>query len=341
MLIKFRLAEPVSHGPYTASSSSYHDVHTRTLPRSTRAHTPYRSYDTEPFSYDSTKHFHSTNNAADNYTHSSTVSEYDYLRRTFSPTRDSSSRYSHASSGRGPATFQQPSTYRPAIDRLSAHRSFDSSLASATQTMRTNVRSRHRAYNNRYNMIRSKSANPPDRDVRRNGLYCASNLDYSYRPERYDRYELYTARRPLYNPNVSERRVTQNSDIKLMHNVMADDASIKWFRNDKELPKSSRCRSIYRDGLAMLEIFSAQLADTAKYTCVARNKLGYSSFSSHLKVFPDSSTEPLPPIFTRAVRGNTIEPICVCLHLNVSMLRCSRQTAYFLSKIKFPQTPTI
>lgn len=285
------------------SASSYRDIHPRTRTRSTRAVTPYRSHDPEPLSYDSAKHFHSTSTASDNYSYGSTVSEYDYFRRTFSPTRENCSRYSHASSGRTP-TFQQPSTYRPAIDRSHAHWSLDSSIGNAIQTNRANIRSRHRAYH-RYNLTRSKSANPPDRDFLRTGLYCATNLDYNYRPNRYDRYEMYS-RRPLYNAKISERRVTQNSDIKLMHNVMADDASIKWFRNDKELPKSSRCRSIYREGLAMLEIFSAQITDTAKYTCVARNNLGYSSFSSHLKVFPDSATEPLPPIFTRAMKGNSI-----------------------------------
>lgn len=153
-------------------------------------------------------------------------------------------------------------------------------------------------------MIRSKSANPPDRDLLRNDLYCSSNIDYSYKPDKYDHYDSYS-RKSLFNTRIAERRVTQNSDIKLTHNVMADDASIKWYRNDKELPKSNRCRSIYRDGLAMLEIFSAQMSDTAKYTCVAKNRFGTSSFSSHLKVFLDSVNEPLPPIFTRALKGKS------------------------------------
>lgn len=280
--------------------------------------------------------------AKENINYGSTVSEYDYLKRTFSPTRESYSRYSHATSGRTPfdSTFQA-STYRPSIDRSSAHRSFDSS--SGSMQTRTNIRSRHRTFN-RFNAIRSKSANPPDREYQRNEHYYASNLDYCYRPEKYGKYDKYDKydrydrfdsydrsdgydrydrydnyfRRPLTNASMFERRVTQNSDIKLTHNVMADDASIKWYRNNSELPKSSRCRSVYRDGLAMLEIFSAQIDDTAKYTCVARNKSGINSFSSHLKVFPDSNTTLLPPIFTRAMKGEwffgkSLLPFCsVC-----------------------------
>lgn len=303
------------------STSSYRDTHARgrTL-RSARAVTPFRSFESDSLStYDSAKPSSST--TGHEYQHhnrcfSPTVPDYDYHRRPFSPTYDSSSRYSQASSGHGPSTFQHPSNYRPSIDRTSAHRSFDSTI----QSIRPHIRGRNRAIN-RYDMIRSKSANPPDRDFARNDyLYCASNLESSYRPstyDRFDRYDLYSSRRPLYTSKVAERRVTQNSDIKLMHNVMTDDASIKWFRNGKELTKSSRCRSVYREGLAMLEIFSAQLTDTAKYTCVARNKLGFSSYSSHLKVFPDSITEPLPPIFTRAMKG---ELCFFCVYLSIYVM---------------------
>lgn len=349
-----RAVEAVSHPPSTqivsapssSSSTFYRDMHhTRAKARLSRAVTPYRSYESDATSnYDSTKHFQSTSldhhhHHHQHHSYAPSVSEYDYLRRPFSPSRECpSSRYSRASAGRAPSTFQHPSPYRSAIDCASAQRSFDSSL----QATRTNIRSRHRTTADRYNMTRSKSANPSDRLFKRTDLYCASNLDSNYRPstyDRYDRYELYS-KRPLYNPRVMERRVTQNSDIKLMHNVMADDASIKWFRNDKELAKSSRCRSVYREGLAMLEIFSAQLTDTAKYTCVARNKLGYSSFSSHLKVFPDTITEPLPPIFTRAMKGRLIYVwfvIFVCMFCTCVRVHSNIQKEIFYSSTIFPK----
>lgn len=251
------------------------------------------------------------------------VSEYDYLRRTFSPSREPShGRYSSTIPSRSytahDSTFLA-NNRELHTDRSYAHRNIENygssglnlhrSIADRGTSIlresynpvqtRTNIRSRHRSYT-RYNMIRSKSANPADRPYGSNETYCTSNLDFQYRPDRFET----SVRRPVFSTKLLERKVTQNSDIKLTCNIMADDASVRWLRNDKELVRSSRCRSVYRDGLAMLEIFSAQIADSAKYTCVARNNFGTNSCSSHLKVFPDSEKTPLPPIFTRAMKGN-------------------------------------
>ena len=117
------------------------------------------------------------------------------------------------------------------------------------------------------------------------------------------------SRKPIFSTKLTERIATENSSIKLTCNIIDVDSQIKWLKNNREIPNSSRYRNVYRDGLAMLEIFQAQRDDSAEYTCVARNHFGTNSCSSRLKVFPDYQKRPMPPIFTRAMKGKRITTI--------------------------------
>lgn len=79
---------------------------------------------------------------------------------------------------------------------------------------------------------------------------------------------------------------------------MAYGASIIRFGINKEPSKSLRCRSVYRDGLAILEIFSAQIVDSPTSTGAAKNTI-----NQKLTHFHHTYTAPLPPIVNRSHAG--------------------------------------
>lgn len=151
--------------------------------------------------------------------------------------------------------------------------------------------------------IRSRSANPPDRSYR----YYSENFPriVNYRPTLSFSSQYDITHKPIFSTKLTERTATENSSIRLTCNILGD-SNVKWLKDNRELLQSSRHRSIYSDGLAMLEIFSARPDDAAKYTCVAKNQFGTNSCSSRLRVFPDSDLTPMPPIFTRPIKGKAL-----------------------------------
>lgn len=166
-------------------------------------------------------------------------------------------------------------------------------------TPRPQINNRNRFRARMIRPVRSRSANPPER-------YRPSVVrDYTPSPFTASSYADFS-RKPVFSTRLAERTAIENSSIKLMCNVMGVDSHVRWLKNRRELTQSPRHRHIYRDGLAMLEIFSAKADDSAEYTCVARNRFGENTSSSRLKVFADTATgkRPQPPIFTRNIRGN-------------------------------------
>lgn len=167
---------------------------------------------------------------------------------------------------------------------------------SAPRAQPINNRNRFRARMIR--PIRSRSANPPER------YRSPITRDYTPSPFTATSFSDFT-RKPIFSTRLTERTAIENSSIKLMCNVLGPDSHVRWLKNRRELSQSPRHRHIYRDGLAMLEIFSAKADDSAEYTCVARNRFGENASSSRLKVVADTAAgmRPQPPIFTRNIRG--------------------------------------
>lgn len=154
--------------------------------------------------------------------------------------------------------------------------------------------------------VRSRSANPPERyrsSVVRD--YTPSSIAASSYSD--------LLRKPIFSTRLAERTAIENSSIKLMCNVLGVDNHVRWLKNSRELSQGPRHRHIYRDGLTMLEIFSAKADDSAEYTCVARNRFGENASTSRLKVFADTAAgkRPQPPIFTRNIRGKCSQLIFV------------------------------
>lgn len=113
-------------------------------------------------------------------------------------------------------------------------------------------------------------------------------------------------RRPTFSTQLRDRTAAEGSAIKLTCQTMGVDTCIEWFRLGSRLDGHPRYALCYADGLATLEIFSCRPSDSGEYTCTVRNQFGESSCSARFKVFPDHEKRPMPPIFTRSMKGSCI-----------------------------------
>lgn len=109
--------------------------------------------------------------------------------------------------------------------------------------------------------------------------------------------------KPVFSTPLMNRTITENTSVKLTCNIIGNHVSVKWLKNSQPLRMTPRHKSHCENGLATLEIFSVNSDDAAEYTCVARNVHGEVSSSSHLKVIDGYEKSPMPPIFTRAMKG--------------------------------------
>ena len=61
-------------------------------------------------------------------------------------------------------------------------------------------------------------------------------------------------------------------------------AEIRWFKDAKEIYKSTRHRATYKDGLACLHISDTDSSDAGRYRCEAYNNMGRVDTSAILRV---------------------------------------------------------
>lgn len=116
-------------------------------------------------------------------------------------------------------------------------------------------------------------------------------------------------RKPLFSTQMMNRTATENSSIKLTCQIIGVDTRVQWYRSATRLDGNPRYLCRFQDGLATLEIFSVNPEDSGNYTCSAINSHGETSCSASLKVFAGYENRPMPPIFTRAMKGRTFEII--------------------------------
>lgn len=160
-----------------------------------------------------------------------------------------------------------------------------------------------------YKNYRSRSANPPDRQSRTHSpirpiststIHSSMIRDYQS-PLTRSQLEI---RKPIFSTKLRERTVTEHSAVRLSCNILNPDSYVRWLKNKRELEEqNSRYRNIYRNGTAMLEIYSARGDDSGEYTCIARNRFGENSCSSRLSVVSSSKWRSTPPIFTSVMKG--------------------------------------
>lgn len=169
----------------------------------------------------------------------------------------------------------------------------------------------------RISRFTSKIHKKPSRDrtpqsLTRNRSRSLTN-EHSRTPERYNREEnRYSTNhlRPKFSTYLMDRLTAEGTSCKLTCNVLGHLSSLTWFKNNIPIVNNSNCRVDFNDGLATLEIFNAKPSDSGHYTCVVRNEHGESTTVSKLKVFHGFESSPLPPVFTRSIRGSIEYFIC-------------------------------
>lgn len=112
-------------------------------------------------------------------------------------------------------------------------------------------------------------------------------------------------RKPVFSTEMMNRTAAENSTIKLTCQIIGVDTRVEWYRNANRLDSNPRYVCRFHDGLATLEIFSVRPDDSGNYTCTAINSHGETSCSASLKVFAGYENRPMPPIFTRSMKGRT------------------------------------
>lgn len=283
------------------SLSTLHDSISRTQFRSSRTRTPpYREYSSarQPLlshSYRSKSYHGELHNVSASILNDSVWNNY----ARYTSHRDLPSLYAYdLNSSHNNFVDDLNRSY---INIYSHHHNHHSQAQAKSQ-----LNSRNRFKSRAFRAIRSRSANPPDRTSVKDQYFTRGSMECDYVSPLTSSHNDFT-QKPMFSTKLMERSATENSSITLTCNVLGADSHVKWLKNRRELMQSPRHRNTYRDGLAMLEIFSARTDDTAEYTCVARNRFGENSCSSLLKVFPDYERKPMLPIFTRPIKGKLIQ----------------------------------
>lgn len=121
-----------------------------------------------------------------------------------------------------------------------------------------------------------------------------------------DNYKSQSSLRPKFTTQLMDRCVAENSSVKLTCNIFNDlETKVSWLKNGSEIAESSnKYRTLLCEGgLATLEIFNVRLTDEAEYGCIAKNEYGQTSTFARIKVYKGYEASPLPPIFTRCIKG--------------------------------------
>lgn len=111
-------------------------------------------------------------------------------------------------------------------------------------------------------------------------------------------------RKPVFSTFLTDRTAVESSRVKLTCTVLTStDPKVTWYKNGVQLENKDKFRSKFVDGLITLEILNALPSDSGEYSCSVENKNGSIMSSANLKVYPSFEASPIPPTFTRSIRG--------------------------------------
>lgn len=111
-------------------------------------------------------------------------------------------------------------------------------------------------------------------------------------------------RKPVFSTFLTDRTAVESSRVKLTCTVLTStDPKVTWYKNGVQLENKHKFRSKFVDGLITLEILNALPSDSGEYSCSVENKNGSIMSSANLKVYPSFEASPIPPTFTRSIRG--------------------------------------
>lgn len=100
-----------------------------------------------------------------------------------------------------------------------------------------------------------------------------------------------------------DRVVAVGTKTKLTGYLEGGDVQVRWFKDDKKLPSTPKCRLTNTNGVVTLELRSAKETDTATYKCVAKNEFGEVSSSAQLQVYAQAIvSDDCAPMFIKTLR---------------------------------------
>lgn len=103
--------------------------------------------------------------------------------------------------------------------------------------------------------------------------------------------------------NLLDRVVAVGSKVKLTGYVEGTDCQVRWFKNDKKVPSTPKCRLTNTNGVLSLELRAAKEDDTGLFKVVARNGAGEVSSTCKLQVYRTAvGSDDKAPMFVHALR---------------------------------------
>lgn len=112
----------------------------------------------------------------------------------------------------------------------------------------------------------------------------------------------------MFCTKLTDRTAAEGSRIKLTCTVLGSpEPHISWSKDGREIGPSNRHRTTFENGMASLEFYAALPEDSGDYSCLAKNTHGQSTTEAKLRVYAGFEATPLPPTFTRSMKGNRVK----------------------------------
>ncbi|XP_032306037.1 muscle M-line assembly protein unc-89 isoform X10 [Drosophila ananassae] len=131
-------------------------------------------------------------------------------------------------------------------------------------------------------------------------LQTFKSMDSVYKDQKESRS---AKRQPTVDIQLTNRNTASGSDLKLTCGLSGHDMNVMWFKQDSLIENGAKYRKTLENGLARLEIKSAEVGDSGIYRCIASNQNGEVETSCLVTIYEAPSSQfGTPPIFTRNIR---------------------------------------
>ncbi|XP_058807501.1 titin homolog [Phymastichus coffea] len=135
-------------------------------------------------------------------------------------------------------------------------------------------------------------------ESRKAAIYnCDSESKFSSQNKTLDR-----GRGPIFCTRLTNCTVAEGSHVRLICTAVGQpEPQVYWTKNGDRVRQSGRERIRYENGMATLEITSAELEDSGYYTCVAKNSFGQSTTEATVRVYSIYQPSSSGPTFTSPI----------------------------------------
>ncbi|CAG4977771.1 unnamed protein product [Colias eurytheme] len=114
-------------------------------------------------------------------------------------------------------------------------------------------------------------------------------------------------RKPVFSTHLTNRTAVEGSRVKLTCSVLSStEPVLKWYKNGVPIDDKQKYKIKFADGLITMELLNAIPSDSGDYSCTVENEHGSVTTSAKLKVYPSFEPSPIPPTFTRSIRGEEL-----------------------------------